>query len=315
MPKEIADVEAVEIETPPTTPETDPFADAFASYSVDEGEAPAAQPTKPEDQDTAPEGGELEQEGDEGDQEGDEGTELEQEDEDDVPAPEDKMSDDDLLARFANLVKRADPKPEPDPAPKQEQTAPEQPALYTEDEQALIRSYEEEWGDVSRAESLKRRGEYRMVVDYVFKEVQKVLQPLMQDVDTLSSRTHLSDLRGQVDDYEDIRDKVVTWAEQQPAYLQEAYNRVITSGTVEEVTDLIARFRADTGTKPTQQQKPAAPAVQQQKPKKDAELPTVAKQAAAALAPVRSKRATVPQGEDLGDFDTAFAQFAASSKL
>jgi hypothetical protein len=86
--------------------------------------------------------------------------------------------------------------------------------------------------------------------------------------------------------------------------LQAAYKHVINSGTVDEVVDLINRWRTETGT-PLQPQAQPAPAA-----KKATELPAAAKQAVAALAPVSSKRSSVPQTVDEGDFDSAFAAFA-----
>jgi hypothetical protein len=212
------------------------------------------------------------------------------------------LSDEELLARFAALVKKADPaQPTTQQAPQQQAPSQEEPPIYTPEEAEFLQNYEKDWPDVSKAEALRRRAEYRHLVSYVFREVATQFRPIMETVEVLSQRTHLNDLQSTVTDYEDVRDKVVAWVDTQPTYLQTAYKHVITSGTVEEVADLIDRYKRDTG---AQIQTAPAPA------KKEAELPTATRQAAAALAPVSSKRTAVVQAADPNDFESAFASFA-----
>jgi len=210
-----------------------------------------------------------------------------------------KTSDDELLERFAKIVKQKDtPSPQetyvPEPAPPQE--------MFSAEEQEFLKTYEKDWPDVARAESMRRRAEYRDLVGYVFQEVAREISPLLQNVRALSERTHLADLHNTVEDYDDVRDKVIDWVGKQPAYLQPAYQHVIQQGTVDEVNDLISRWRQETGAR-TQA---AAPA----KRRTETELPTATKQAAASLAPVSSKRSAVIQGVDPNDFESAFSEFA-----
>jgi hypothetical protein len=101
-----------------------------------------------------------------------------------------------------------------------------------------------------------------------------------------------------------LRDQVVAWTEKQPTYLQAAYKQVIQQGTVDEVKDLIARYRKETGV--------GASTVTSAK--KDTELSDSAKQAAASLAPVSTKRSVVAQQEDLSNFDAAFSKFTEMFK-
>lgn len=189
------------------------------------------------------------------------------------------------------------------PAPAAPPTVSESPPaeIYTPEEKTLLETYEKDWPDVAKAEALKRRAEYRDLVGFVFQEVVKEFGPAIQAVQALSQRTHLTDLQAAVGDYNDVRDKVVDWVSKQPVYLQTAYNQVVQHGTVEEITDLIARYRADTGT--------AATAPVPVPAKKVTELPSTVKQAAASLAPVSSKRAS-PTSAEPSDFDGAFAAFA-----
>ena len=157
---------------------------------------------------------------------------------------------------------------------------------------------------------MKRRGEYQELLGFVFAEVQKYVQPLMETIDALAGRAHLADVKAAVPDYSDnLRQQVVDWVAKQPAYLQTAYNHVIQNGTHDEVKDLVERYRQATG-----QAAPAAGAAstggQGGKPAKDNELSGAAKEAAAALAPVESKRSEVINSGDPASFEDAWSQFA-----
>jgi hypothetical protein len=213
--------------------------------------------------------------------------------------PEAKQPDvDDTLRRLAELVKEkpaAEEKPEV-----AEQKQPEQAPIYSEEEKAVLDAYDKEWPDIAKAEGLRRRAEYRELVEYVFQEVSKYLTPVKETVEALAERTVLTDLKTKVPDYNDtLRDQVIGWVDTQPAYLQTAYKQVIQQGTVEEVGDLIDRYRKATGvgaSAPTSTTKVT-------------ELSSEAKQAAAALAPVSTKRTVVQQQEDPNDFGSAWDRF------
>lgn len=217
-------------------------------------------------------------------------------------AKEPTISDDDLLTRLGGLLKKAPA--EPEPAPETQQAEPQSP--FTQDEATFLDSYVKEFPDIAKAEALIRRSEYKHVVGYVFAEVAREIQPLVQMVKTLSERTHLGDLQTAVPTYAADRDQVIAWVDKQPAYLKSAYQHVVKAGTVEEVSDLIRRFKAENpGT--------AAPAVNGSAPaaapKPNGELSPEVKKAAAALAPVSTKRTNVVVPADKSDFASAFAFF------
>lgn len=315
------------------------FDDAFADFLKDDGDESTAAAAKEEDATTeegAEEGttdgggeevegtegeegtedGEEEEgaEGEEGAEEGAEGEEAEEEEGtegEEVVAGKEPVgktgADEDTLSRLARLISESNKATESknDPGTKQSE-AEEEPDLYTEDERKLLEEYEKEWPEVAQAEQLRRRAEYREVVGYVFNEIAQQIGPMAQMVQALSERTHLQDLHEAVGDYDVVREDVVSWVEEQPAYLQSAYKHVIDNGTVDEVADLIYRFKSETGrSQPEETKKTEKPAR-----KKETELPATTKKAAASLAPVSSKRSVVPQGEDPSDFESAFEQFA-----
>lgn len=267
----------------------DDFSGAFAQFATETPAAPApeavpaaAEPAEPAPAEEAPA----------------EEPPAEEEPAEEEPAAEPSASDDELLARLAALVKKtpaADKEPETAPA------AQEEP-VYSTEEQEFLTEYEKDWPDVAKAEALRRRSEYRQLVNHVFSEVAKELAPLTKTLRTLSERAHLTDIYDKVDDYDDVREKVVGWVDKQPTYLQNAYKHVIQQGTPDEIADLVSRYKQEVGTAT-----PSVPAS-----KKETELPTSTKQAVAALAPVSSKRSTIVQADDPNDFNGAFEQFAKS---
>lgn len=210
-----------------------------------------------------------------------------------------------LINKFSEIIDRAAPQkqePQVKETPQVQEPAPE---IYSKDEEDFLKTYQTDWPDVVKGEALRRKQEYHQLLGYVFKEVADQIRPMMETLQTLAERTHYSDLTSQVEDYSNIRDKVVEWAGKQPTYLQTAYNHVIQHGTVDEVKDLVDRYRRDTGIVQT-----ATTQIAPQQTK-STELPPATKQAVAALAPVQSKRSVVKSGgTDLNDFDGAFEAFS-----
>lgn len=201
------------------------------------------------------------------------------------------------LARLARLVKEA-PAAEPAPAA----PAAEAPELYSADEQKFLTEYDKEWGDVAKGEALKRRAEYRALIEYTFSEIMKEFKPIKDMAEAVATRSHYQDVKTAVGDYtDDEREQIIKWADNQPPYLQTAYKSVIEQGTADEVADLVSRYREATG---------AAKAPTPPTPGGDTELSEPAKQAAAALAPVGSKRSVITQPDDPSNFDAGWSKFA-----
>ncbi len=230
-------------------------------------------------------------------------------------AAEPGASPDDILARLAGLINKA-PEAPAAPAAAQPAAAPEPaaPQLYTQDELTTLSEYEKNWPDVAKAEELKRRAEYHDIIKFVFENMTQYVGPIAEQVRAMGNTLHIGELKAAVPDYsENLEADVAAWVDTQPAYLQGAYKQVMQGGTSEEVADLIGRYRTATGSAPAAQA-PAAPAagapaaspVPAAAPK--TELSSAAKQAAESLAPVSGDRSVVPQGEDKGDYDTAFAR-------
>ena len=206
-----------------------------------------------------------------------------------------------ILKRLAKVVKDT-PVEEAPPAPKAEEPKP----LLTEDDEKFLETYDKEWGDVARGESLKRKVEYNALLKHVFGEIESVFGPVREMVQEMATRTHYADITSKVGEItDDEMQNVTAWVQEQPTYLQKAMLGVINEGTAEEVSDLVGRYREAKGIKPAPK-----PAAATEPPGGDTELSKEAKQAAASLAPVGSKRSVVQQPDDQSDFDGAFAKWA-----
>ena len=286
-------------DTQETTPVNE-FDDAFTKFSADElpvltpapADPPVPVPPEPEtpaeDEEALPLAAK-----DEGIATGDE-------------KPEEKPAekpDTALLSKLEELLDKtraAEPKAvEPPPTP----VAPAPPVNpYTPEEQTFLAEYEKDWGDVSKAESLKRRTEYNDLVQYVFNEVAAVLRPMTQDLQVVLQERQKAQVLGAVPEYGTLQESITAWVGAQPAYLRDAYQRVIQGGNSDEIADLVERYKKDT----------SGSVVVDSSKQQATELPPPAKKAAQALAPVSSKRSSVVAAEpDKNDFDGAFAKFAA----
>lgn len=221
-----------------------------------------------------------------------------------APAPKEPQkapAEQDIIDRLAQAVKeRVQPVQVPQ-EPQYQQTYEPQPVLTQEDYKTL-ESFDKDWPDVSKAINLILKEQTNAVVNHVFREFAQEFRPVAQRVMQMQQERHVEQLHTRVNDYDDVRDKVIDWAMQQPPYLRAAYGHVIQNGTAEEVADLIERYRAANAPPPSA---PVAPAPPQQRT-----LSPQVRKAAAALAPVQSKRSTVVRTDDPSDFEGAFSRFA-----
>jgi hypothetical protein len=223
-------------------------------------------------------------------------------------------SPDDVVTRLADLLEQRREKPG-EQTPAAEQQAPP----FTEAEQKILTDYKQNWPDVAQAEALHRRAEYHDLLKFIFTEVAGQMAPIQETLRAVGNTMHTTELRAAVPDYsENLEADVTSWIDTQPSYLQTGMKQVMQSGTSDEVADLIGRYREANGTPKAQadgQQTPPPAPKDVPKPPAKTELSSAAKQAAESLAPVSGERTQVPAGEDPGDFDTAFAKYAAAEKV
>jgi hypothetical protein len=193
---------------------------------------------------------------------------------------------------------------QPVQVPEQQASQPYEPpeTVLTQEEYKTLESFQKEWPDVDKAVSLMLKDVTNRVVNHVFKEFAAEAKPRFQALDEVRAWMHRQELQTKVGDYEDVRDKVVEWANSQPDYLRSAYAHVIQRGTPEQVADLINRYKAENAPPPA-----PAPIAAPQPPK---QLSPAVKKAAEKLAPVQSKRSNVVRGDDPNDYEGAFENWA-----
>ncbi len=234
-----------------------------------------------------------------------------------APAPDAKTDDDPVtLEQLQRLLKAAGTagaeaaaaaKPE---APRTETPAEQEPLTlqYTDEEKEILSKYDTDWPDVSRAETIKRAAEYKVLAKYLLGEVAAAVMPKLQLLDAVVQHVQLASLESQVPDYNDVQDKVIDWVAKQPPVLRKAYEDVIDHGTSDDVVFLINAWRTAEGAAPAATKTPAPT-----KKKADTELPAATKQAIADLAPVSTKRSAAQAPVvDAEDFDSAFKTFASA---
>lgn len=216
--------------------------------------------------------------------------------------PEKAPAEQDIIDRLAQAVKdRVQPAQVPQ-EPQYQPQAYEPPPVLTQEDYKQLEAFEKDWPDVAKAMDLRAKEQAHAIVNHIFKEFAQEFRPVAQQVLAMRQQMHVQELHTRVNDYDDIRDKVVEWANSQPDYLRGAYQQVIQRGSPEQVQDLINRYRQENAPPPAPAQ---APAQAQPKP-----LPPAVKKAAEKLAPVQSKRSNVVRGDDPNDFDGAFEQWA-----
>lgn len=197
------------------------------------------------------------------------------------------------------------------PAPAAE---PDKP-LYTAEEQAAISAYEKDWPEIKVAEQLVRRAEYNFLVDHIFTQITSRYDHLLEFAESVSTDTQYAKIVELVPDYPSVRDATLAWVDKQPAYLKDAYTKVVTSGSPNDVADLIGRFKKETNYQAPAAAIPAASAATPAAPATGMlEATPAAKKAAAALTIVPSVRSEQVAGPDPNDFDSAFREFSTASK-
>jgi hypothetical protein len=188
------------------------------------------------------------------------------------------------------------------------------PYVPNDDEKKQLDHFKAEWSDISQAVDIRIKEIEGVLTQRILNAAQTVLQLVNQDVapvlqrQTVDAETrHFATIKAAHSDYDAVIADVPGWIQKQPKYLQTALQAAYDGGDAEAVTDLISRFKESTGrvTPQKSEQTPASP------------KPATDPAAAAALAPVSSKRSTASPGAgapDMNDFDGAFDEAASKAK-
>lgn len=196
-------------------------------------------------------------------------------------------------------------------APPQPQAPAEPQSIYTEAEQAELKTLQEDWPDLHKMFSLMARQLQVDTLNYAFSEVGKVIAPLQESVQTFSVNDHMAAIYEAHEDYDQVYQPAMEWVDKQPNFLKTAYQNVIKQGTAEDVVQMIQRFKDETGWKsPAVAGNP--PAVAGTPPTQTTGLSDAAKKAAKAMGAVGTKRGAQAGAQDPSDFDGAWDEATAA---
>ena len=226
-----------------------------------------------------------------------------------------------LLAEIDRLKKPPEPPPADDKNKKVE-TELDVDALLknlnlNDEEKAMLKEYDEEFGLVSKVENLKLGKAIKAVYSILNEGFEKKLteartefQSQLKPANEFVARTtkereedaesaHFNAIETAHSDYKTYHEngKIVEWIQTKPAYLQKGMLEVVQSGTAEEVISLLDDFYKENNL-PTTINPPPDNVVEMDKAKKDRK---------AALTPPQSKRGAInPNLKPSDDFDGAF---------
>lgn len=238
------------------------------------------------------------------------------------PAPTLNANDPAAFAAAVAAAVAASKAPEPAPAP----AAPAAPVaetpitidqFLTDDDKKVLGDYDKEWGEVSKAEAIRRRAEMQVLQAQTFREIGKVLAPIVQTLQQSQVTSHFATIRSAHADFDSVLPNVQAWVAKQPALYRPALERVLNQGTANEVVELVGAYKQAVGQTgavpavPASSVPPAtaapatAPVVQAAQPSPKPAAPAAA---VAATAAVVSQRSNNQSAADPNDFDAALRE-------
>lgn len=232
-----------------------------------------------------------------------------------APAPAAPAADNDDM--FKRLLAAIEKRPAEQPAPAAPETPrPFQPTPFAPEEKKVVEDFYKDWPEIAAAQELVRSREYEALHAHIAGQFATALGALAQEITSL--RAQLGQVTGyqahevitrMVPDYAAVKDEVVKWVGEQPAYLKSAYEKVMTEGTLEDSVDLINRWRQATGkevpTTTTAAPTPTPPAPQP--PRQKVAVPP-------GLVQVPTRRTTPPPTAGVpASFEDAFDLFSKMS--
>ena len=199
------------------------------------------------------------------------------------------------------------------PAPAVEPTIDQ---FLSDDEKKYLDAYDKEWGEVSKAEGIRRRAELQLQEARVFQELGKVLAPIVSSLERSQVASHYAAIRSAHADFDSLLPSVQAWAAAQPPIYRPAIERVLQSGTTDEVITLFSAYKQAVGQTGAVPAVPASSAPQATvaaaTPVVTATAPTQkvvpAAAVAATAAVVNGLRSSMSTAKDPADFDGAFRE-------
>jgi len=231
---------------------------------------------------------------------------------DEPKKPEAPKYDEETIRRAAELLKKTQ-QPEADAAPEAKDEEPPKEKTWLdfvpEDKRAIVDKYEQEWAEVSEAEQIKRTAELQLLQDRLYSDLKSALAPVFETTQRLQVNAHFDTIRQQHPDFDNIRDQLSEWIDQQPEFVRPAYQEVAEKGSPQQIIDMINQFKAAKGMTGAVPEVPASSARKPEQRKPAQKQPAASAKKALAAAPSPSK-AEVPGSARHDDFDDAFEEAA-----
>ena len=189
--------------------------------------------------------------------------------------------------------------------------------FLSDDDKKVLGDYDKEWGEVSKAEGIRRRAEMQVLQTQTFRELEKVLAPIVQTLQKSQVTSHFATIRSAHADFDSVLPNVQAWVAKQPTLYRPALERVLNQGTATEVVELVGAYKQAVGqtgavpavpasSVPQATAAPAtAPVVQATQPSPKPAAPAAA---VAATAAVVSQRSNNQSAADPNDFDAALRE-------
>jgi len=236
-------------------------------------------------------------------------------DEDQPASDEEDSSDANAVVQNTATAPAADPAPDVRAAPEQEEFKLPEFVLTDEEKEARHNFEKEGVASAAAVRSYIRESEINTQNQMVnalartLGHINEQLAPIQQSTQTLTKERHFEALGKAVPDHQKIAPKVKQWIEKKPGALRNMYQDVYDNGSVEEVADIVATYRRETG---------QATAPSEPRTEAPATRPAAAKPSrkAESMAPVRTET-TQPSdlaADDPNDFDSAFNDAIADDK-
>lgn len=187
----------------------------------------------------------------------------------------------------------------------------------SEEDKNYLKQYDKDWGEVSKAEGIRRRADLQVLQAQTFRELGKVLAPIVQTLQQSQVTSHFATIRSAHSDFDTVLPNVREWVAKQPTLYRPALERVLNQGNATEVVELVSAYKQAVGqtgavpavpasSVPQATAAPAtAPVVQAAQP---STKPAVPAAAVAATAAVVSQRSNNQTAADPNDFDAALRE-------
>lgn len=185
------------------------------------------------------------------------------------------------------------------------------------EDKEYLKQYDKDWGEVSKAEGIRRRADLQVLQAQTFRELGKVLAPIVQTLQQSQVTSHFATIRSAHSDFDTVLPNVREWVAKQPTLYRPALERVLNQGNATEVVELVSAYKQAVGqtgavpatpapSVPAATAAPAtAPVVQAAQP---SPKPAVPAAAVAATAAVVSQRSNNQTAADPNDFDSALRE-------